>query len=57
MIRQLAPGDPMRLGPGCGHHCGIRSSAEEGNKVRIIGHCECPECQCPQAGSLAVSSG
>lgn len=41
--RQAQPGE--RLSDQCGHHCGIRSSADEG-KLTFIGHCGCAECNC-----------
>jgi hypothetical protein len=43
-IRQVFPGE--HLSPSCGHHCGVRSAAEEGTRLTFIGHCGCPECIC-----------
>ena len=45
-IRQALPGET--LSPSCGHHCGVRSTADEGT-LAFIGHCGCPECRCPFA--------
>jgi hypothetical protein len=42
-IRQALPGE--HLSPCCGHHCGVRSTADEGS-MRFIGHCSCPDCIC-----------
>jgi hypothetical protein len=42
-VRQCLPGE--HLSEQCGHHCGVRSSADEG-KMTFIGHCPCPECLC-----------
>ena len=42
-IRQALPGE--HLSPTCGHHCGVRSTADEGTRT-FIGHCGCPECIC-----------
>lgn len=41
--RQALPGE--HLSPGCGHHCGVRSTADEGS-MTFIGHCGCGECAC-----------
>lgn len=43
-VRQALPGE--HLSPSCGHHCGVRSAAEEGSRLTFIGHCRCPECIC-----------
>lgn len=51
-IRQALPGET--LSPSCGHHCGVRSTADEGSHT-FIGHCGCPECRCPFADYPAVS--
>jgi len=50
-MRVIHPGE--RLSSDCGHHCGIRSAADEG-KGTFIGHCSCPECGCPQAAVAFV---
>lgn len=51
-IRQALPGE--HLSPGCGHHCGVRSTADEGS-MAFIGHCTCSECMCPYSGPDHVS--
>lgn len=43
-IRPVRPGGD-RLTGSCGHHCGIRSAADEGG-LTFIGHCPCDECTC-----------
>jgi hypothetical protein len=48
---QAQPGE--RLASGCGHHCGIRSSADEG-KLTFVGHCPCPECACVLAAEIHI---
>jgi hypothetical protein len=54
-IRPVLPGE--HLSPDCGHHCGVRSAADEGQRT-FIGHCDCGECRCPMAGELLlISSG
>lgn len=52
-VRQIQPGE--RLSPDCGHHCGIRSAAEEGSRLTFIGHCTCDECRCPMSGPWLVN--
>lgn len=42
-IRQALPGE--HLSPTCGHHCGVRSTADEGTRT-FIGHCPCADCIC-----------
>jgi hypothetical protein len=48
---QAQPGE--RLASGCGHHCGIQSSADEG-KLTFVGHCPCPECACVLAAEIHI---
>lgn len=44
-VRQALPGE--HLSPQCGHHCGVRSTADGGEAARtFIGHCSCPDCIC-----------
>jgi hypothetical protein len=52
--RQALPGE--HLSPSCGHHCGIRSTADEGT-LSFIGHCPCPECGCIYADSPWADPG
>jgi hypothetical protein len=52
--RQALPGE--HLSPSCGHHCGIRSTADEGT-LSFIGHCGCDECRCVFAGEPVTVSG
>lgn len=44
--RQALAGE--HLSPTCGHHCGLRSTADEGKRA-FIGHCPCDECRCRYA--------
>jgi hypothetical protein len=52
-IRQVLPGE--HLSPQCGHHCGVRSAAEEGSRLTFIGHCVCAECRCPMSMEGTIS--